>query len=154
MIDEKLNRLITALESRGYKKHGRATALKAQTGYAISTISEVLKGSADLTERFTKIVCSAAGVSFDWVWFEKGGMLTEERHYSSDSNFKQLSGANSENDGTPINQTSEMSERLVDFSPDLKLISDSIEIQLQGKTAEERAEFIKGVMAAIWGKGK
>ncbi len=51
-------------------------------------------------------------------------------------------------------QPDKISEKLVDFSPDLKLISDSIEIQVQGKTAEERAEFIKGVMEHIWGKGK
>lgn len=85
MIDEKLDRLIVALEARGYKKHGRATALKTQTGYAVSTISEVLKGKAELTERFTKIVCSAAGISYEWVWEEKGDMLVEERYYADNS---------------------------------------------------------------------
>ncbi len=146
MTVEKLNRLIIALESRGYKKHGRATALKTQTGYAVSTISEVLKGTADLTERFTKIVCSAAGISFDWVWEEKGEMLVEERYYASTAETANIDSSN--------NQPAKISERLTGYSDDVKMIADSIEIQVQGKTAAERAEFVKGVMAQIWGKGK
>lgn len=51
-------------------------------------------------------------------------------------------------------QPTKISEQLIGFSPDIKLIADSIEIQVQGKTAAERAEFIKGVMEQIWGRGK
>jgi hypothetical protein len=133
MIDEKLNRLIIGLDAKGYKKHGRATALQKQTGYAVSTISEVLKGTSDLTERFAKIVCSAAGLSFEWVWEQKGEMLADTEKERPLTIAEQIGPG---------------------YGPEVKLMADYLEVKIKGKTAEERLKIVEEIMEQIRSKYK
>jgi hypothetical protein len=127
-MDEKLLRLISALDNRGYKKHGRATRLHHETNYAVSTISEVLKGSVELTERFAKIVCSAAGISFEWVWNNKGEMFIQPQ--------------------TIAEQIGE------GYSPQVKFMADYLELKLEGKTRAEGLAMIEDMMAVLREKYK
>ena len=124
------NRLINALTLVWPKDRGRNTEICRRTGYSPGQVSGVLNKKVTLDSKFLKSVCREFSINEDWVVTGTGEMFI-----------------------SPV-QPDKISEKLVDFSPDLKLISDSIEIQVQGKTAEERAEFIKGVMEHIWGKGK
>ena len=94
-MNENLLRLLEALESLGFKKHGRATALHKLTGYAVSTISDVLKGSSELSERFTKIVCSSTGIRYEWVITGDGDRFTinhDQRHKDRLHNSIETSG--------------------------------------------------------------
>ena len=106
-MNENLLRLLEALESLGFKKHGRATALHKLTGYAVSTISDVLKGSSELNERFTKIVCTSVGIRYDWVVSGDGERFTinhNQRHSDRIYNSVETSGILEINDAMVLDE--------------------------------------------------
>lgn len=125
-MDEKLLRLLSGLDDRGYKKHGRATRLHEQTNYAVSTISEVLKGSTELTERFAKTVCLAANIPFDWVWNNIG-----ERQ--------------------PLTIAEQIGPG---YGTEVKLMADYLEVKIKGKSAEERLRIVEEIMEQVRSKYK
>lgn len=128
--DEKLERLLLALKKVGLDKRGRGAILASETKYSPNQVSWMLMGKVPLNIKFTNALCIKYHISEYWLETGEGEMLSDPEQ--------------------PI----KISERLTGYNDDIKLIADSIEIQVQGKTATERAEFIKGVMEQIWGKGR
>lgn len=74
-MEKTLDRLISALEAKGFKKHGRATQVARATGYSVGMVSDVLRGKAELSERFLDTVCVKIGLSKEWVQSERGKMF-------------------------------------------------------------------------------
>ena len=134
-----LNRLINALAIVWPKDRGRNTEICRRTGYSPGQVSGVLNKKVALDSKFIKSVCREFSINEDWVVTGEGESVCPKG--IADIDF-------------PAGPSTKISERLTGYSDDIKMIADSIEIQVQGKTAAERSEFVKGVMAAIWGKGK
>lgn len=72
-----LNRLLQAIEARGFKKHGRVTQIRKLTGYAHGQVSDILSGKKTLTNRFLISVCGATGISYEWVKSGEGEMFVK-----------------------------------------------------------------------------
>jgi transcriptional regulator with XRE-family HTH domain len=62
-----LQRLISALNDLGYKKHGRVSKIAAATGYSKSAMSDYLSAKVPLQERFITVACNKLGISEKWI---------------------------------------------------------------------------------------
>jgi transcriptional regulator with XRE-family HTH domain len=72
----KLQRLISALNDLGYKKHGRVSKIAAATGYSKSAISDYLSAKVPLQERFITVVCNKLGIAERWIIDGEGEKFT------------------------------------------------------------------------------
>lgn len=115
---------------------GTQSAVARKTGVSHGTINKILSG--DTRPELDTIRKIAAAYCID---------LSELEEISNTS-------LNSSVVNVRPPKPQRISDLLTSYSPEVRLIADSIEMQVQGKTAEERAEFIKGVMEQIWGKGR
>lgn len=115
---------------------GTQSAVARKTGVSHGTINKILSG--DTKPELDTIRKIASAYCVDLSAFEEISSVS--------LNLNAV-------DTRPL-KPQRISELLTGYSPEVRLIADSIEIQVQGKTAAERAEFVKGVMEQIWGKGK
>ena len=76
-MEKILDRLISALDAKGFKKHGRATQLSKISGYSVSMISDVLRGKAEISDRFLDATAAKIGLSKEWIKTGQGNMVVE-----------------------------------------------------------------------------
>ena len=74
-MENTLDRLISALDAKGFKKHGRATQLSKISGYSVGMISDVLRGKAEISDRFLDAFVGKIGLSKIWIKTGDGEML-------------------------------------------------------------------------------
>jgi hypothetical protein len=74
-----IQRLLDALTSLGVAKYGRNVAISEKTGYSKGSVAGIMSGQKPINARFIRAVCSAFGISREWIEEGKEPVFVDAR---------------------------------------------------------------------------
>lgn len=80
--ENKLSRVISAIEATGIKKYGRGKKIAEITGYSETRVSDFLSGKIELNPKFVAILCAKLGISENYIESGKGEMFVKAQEES------------------------------------------------------------------------
>lgn len=134
--DEKLKRLLAALDTLGLGQRGRGAKVASATGYSANQVSWMLSGKTPLNDRFLKLVSQFYHISEIWLKLGEGEMLMVAEPIEAYHATKIIEGITPKEKALldMVHGDEELLSEVIKYTEEKKLLKELLEEKLRKNT--------------------